>query len=163
MRADFSHLVVWNFSWFGKQNKRKAVASWYNVHVFQRSVPFRRRFPTGIFWAIVGYHVVIYIYTYIQIVVSMPGYTYCVLFCSRFRRSLMLLLLLLCSCYCLAFFFFTAHLWDLGTPKMNGKGFSAHHRKWSVFEVVCTRNENTIDFQYFSPSPSSVLWGKRSL
>lgn len=160
MRADFNLLVVWNFSWFKKQNKRKAVASWYNVHVFQRSVPFRRPFPTGIFRAIVGYHVVIYIYT--QIVVSMPGYTYCVLFCSRFWRSLMLLLLL-CSCFCLAFFFYTAHLWDLGTPKMNRKGFVAHHRKWSVFEVVCTRNVNTIDFQDFLPSPSSVLWGKHSL
>lgn len=27
------------------------------------------------------------------------------------------------------FFFFNAHLWDLGTPKMDGKGCIAHHRK----------------------------------
>lgn len=101
----------------------------------------------------------IYIYLYIHIVVSMPGYTYSV-FRSHFWRSL-LLLLLMCSCF--FFFFFNAHLWDLGTPRMDGKGFIAHHRKWGVVEVACTQNVHAIEFQNFSPSPSRVLWGKHCL
>lgn len=115
MRANFSHLVAWNFSWFAKQNKRKAVTSWYNAHLFQHPVAFEGLSHLNILSNCRLPCCDIYIYLYMHIVVSMPGYT-CSVFRSHFWRSL-LLLLLMCSCFC----FFNAHLWDLGTPKMDGK------------------------------------------
>lgn len=63
------------------------------------------------------------------------------------------------------FLFFNAHLWDLGTPKMDGKmgNVLLHITGSEAWLKLRTRNVHAIELQNFSPSPSRVLWGKHCL